>query len=389
MLLLSLASFAGCASTPLNQPDAVSPPSRELRTHFLKFCNLAAAEFSKELAPFPFRNREYADPGTHHMPFFEDAHAVRALAVAYDLTGQRSYLDACRRWCDQMLAYQERMIPAGAYYMNHQRAPGENTGQWNVADSGSIAMAVLATAVRCKDAAEKGRYLRSVRAFADLVIGNYLTPSGGITNGLWPQYDGPWWCSTATFGSLAFLLYDETGDKKFLDVGLSAVRWLGAQDFRRLGPITFEQRPSGTIFYCFELYATGLRYLDLNGPQYTAILPQFDAALTWMREHQKSLQPAVPDYTTQNVDMAGLPYLMLAFARQVPRYRNLVPAADEELRYIGHLLLDHGTPNVSRLLIWEVMTWGMMSYAERLSPGGLHRSSALRIEAAGGSQSAR
>jgi len=32
------------------------------------------------------------------MPFFEDAHAVRALAVACDMTGQQKYLDACRCW---------------------------------------------------------------------------------------------------------------------------------------------------------------------------------------------------------------------------------------------------------------------------------------------------
>ena len=75
------------------------------------------------------------------------------------------------------------------------------------------------------------------------------------------------------------------------------------------------------------------------------------------------------------INYAGLPYLMYVFARGLDKHRSLVAPADGELRYIGNLLLSGGKPNVSRLLVWEVMTWGMMSYAERLSPGALYRSS--------------
>jgi hypothetical protein len=179
----------------------------KFQTRFLMFCDLAAAEFKKEITRFADRNN--ADPATHHMPFFEDAHAVRALAVAYDMTNEQKYLDACRRWSDQIIEYQRRMIPAGAYYMNHSRAPGEDQGQWNVADSGSIAMGVLATAIRCDNPTEKAKYLEPVKPFARLVIENYVGPEGGISNGLWPVYDGQWWCSTATFGTMAFVLYEE------------------------------------------------------------------------------------------------------------------------------------------------------------------------------------
>jgi len=153
----------------------------DFQSRFLTFCDLAAAEINKEITRFADRDNAY--PATHHMLFFEDAHAVRALAVAYDMTGEKKYLDACRRWSDRIIEYQSRMIPAGAYYMNHSRAPGEDRGQWNVADSGSIAMGVLATAIRCKDPAEKAKYLESVKAFAKLVMENYIGPEGGISNG--------------------------------------------------------------------------------------------------------------------------------------------------------------------------------------------------------------
>lgn len=345
----------------------------DFQTQFLTFCDLATAELNKEITPFADRNN--ADPATHHMPFFEDAHAVRALAVAYDMTGNEKYLDACRRWSDRIIEYQRKMIPAGAYYMNHSRAPGQDQGQWNVADSGSIAMGVLATAIRCDDPTEKAKYLNSVRAFAKLVMDNYVGPEGGICNGLWPTYDGQWWCSTATFGTMAFVLYEETGEERYLEVATGALDWMTGQDFREVKPITFQQRPSSIIFYCFELYASGLKHLEPGSRQYQQAMHQIDLALAWMANNQKTRGADVPDYLVRNVDMAGLPYLMYVFARKLPQHRGLTEAADGELRYIGDLLLRDGKPNVSRLMVWEVMTWGMMSYAERLSPGAMHRSS--------------
>jgi hypothetical protein len=367
-LLLSLIHCASPARAKAGQ-NAMA----EFRSRFLKLCDLAAAELRKEITPF--RDRENADPATHHMPFFEDAHAVRALAAAYDMTGKREYLDACQRWADRMVEYQAGMIPAGAYYMNHSRAPGQDDGQWNVADSGSIGMGVLAAAVRSDDAVRKTRCLNSAKAFAKLVMDNYVGENGGIANGLWSAYSGPWWCSSATFGSFAFLLYEETGEEKYLKAARGALEWMISQDFREVKPITFEQRPSGVIFYCFELYALGLKHLRPATPRYDAAIRQIDLALAWMAKNQKSRGAPVPHYLERNVDMAGLPFLMCIFARELPQYRELVSPADRELRYIGDLLLRDGEPNPSRLMVWEVMTWGMMSYAERLAPGAMHRSS--------------
>jgi hypothetical protein len=204
---------------------------------------------------------------------------------------------------------------------------------------------------------------------------NYVGPEGGISNGLWPEYAGQWWCSSATFGTLAFVLYEETGEEQYLKVAKGAMDWLLGQDFRELKPITFQQRPSGTIFYCFELYLAGLKHLPRDGPKYRTLQEQLDLALDWMAKNQKTRGADVPDYTERNVDMAGLPYLMYGFAHQVPRRRTIAAAADGELDYIGTLLLSHGDPNISRLMIWEVMTWGMISHAERLAPGALLRGS--------------
>jgi hypothetical protein len=58
------------------------------------------------------------------MPFFEVAHAIRGLCVAYDITRNIKYLSTCQRWADSVVAFQNQMIPEGAYYMNYGREPG-------------------------------------------------------------------------------------------------------------------------------------------------------------------------------------------------------------------------------------------------------------------------
>jgi len=362
--------------------------TKQFKANFLKFCDLATAELNKPITPF--YSRTDADPATHHMPFFEDAHAVRALAVAYEMTGKRAYLNACKRWADLMIVYQRGMDPVGAYYMNHQRAPGQKTGQWNLADSGSVGMGVLATAKMCKDPADKARYIASAKALAKLALENYVTPEGGIRNGLWPEYDGPWWGSTSIFGTMLFVLYEETGDEQYLKAAKAGVSWLLREDFHDFKPITFEQRPSGIIFYTFEFYLAALKYFPAESPEHRAILKQFDSALEWMARNQKSRGADIPDYVEKNVDLAGLPYLMYGFARANPvaadvsplhlkskevradsrrllqsNGTNLTALADGELDYIGKLLLANGNPNVSKLMVWEVTTWGMLSHAER------------------------
>lgn len=369
--VLPVLSFSGLAiaGEPAKPPDTAA----EFRARFLNLCDLAAAELQKEMTSFRPRERTYADPKTHHMPAFEDAHAVRALAVGYDLTKNRRYLDACKLWSDRMLGYQQRMIPKGAYYMNHSRAPGEDRGEWNVADSGSVGMGVLATAVHCQEPGERARYLDSVQAFARLVMDNYVGREGGFTNGCWSGYRGQWWCSTATFGSLAFRLYEETREEKYRKVAQGAVDWMTQQDFRQVGPITFQQAPASVMYYIFEFYGSALPYLRPATPQYAAALAQIELALDWMAKNQKTRAADVPDYLDRHAHRSGLPGLMYAFARHDPRFRYLEPLADKELRYIYELLYRPGSPNVSILYDWEVLTWGMLSYSEKLSPGSPRR----------------
>ena len=339
----------------------------ELKAEFLKLCDLSRVELHKEK---PLR------PNKGHMWFFAQSYAVRTLAVAYDMTGKEEYLDACKVWSDRMIKYQSTMIPKGAYYMNYYRKPGEDKGEWFVADCASIAMGVLATAVRCTDQAEKDRYLNSVESYAKLVIDNYVGPGGGITDGLWNQFDGEWYCSSGIFGSLVFLLYEETGDKQYLDVALNDLDWLNKLDHRGTKHIGYAKAAPSVIMYSFEAYAPGVRY--------KATMAQVEK---WMAKHQVSRQAKdLPQESWMNytdnrwgVKFGGLPYLMYVFSRHIDAAdgETLRKAADRELRYISSLAFEKQADGSLKLkkTTYQFKVFSMMSYAEKLCPGKLLRSS--------------
>ncbi len=139
LALVVLLWFPGASRMAAARPTA----SDQLRAEFLKMCDAACAELNT-----PERK----------VPFYQDSYAVRALAVAYDLTGDPKYIGACRRWADRMLEYQAGMTPPGAYWMHYGRQPGETKGDWFVADCASIAMGVLATSIRTVEPADRRRY---------------------------------------------------------------------------------------------------------------------------------------------------------------------------------------------------------------------------------------
>ena len=240
--------------------DATPPAPAEFRDAFLNLCDAACKEFAKEITPFEEKHRTVVEPETHHAPFFEDAYGVRALAVAYDITGKPEYLSACQHWANRVITLQEKMTPKGAYYLNYGRPPGATSGDWWVADSGSVAMGILATAARTTDQTDKDRYLDSVKSFAQLVLDHYIAKDGGVTDGLWSHYDGPWWCSTATFSAAAYLLYDQTGDPRYLKVARDGTDWLVAHDFRRNDPPAWDVMGGmpGVVFYIGESHAIAL-----------------------------------------------------------------------------------------------------------------------------------
>ncbi len=365
-LFAILLSFSVSHAVAAPTTDESAPA--DITAEFFRLCDLAAPELLID---------------GRDTPFYAEAYAVRALGAAHDLTADPRYLAAIQAWADRMLAFQKQMIPAGAYYMNYGRKPGADSGNWNVADAASIAMGVLTAAVRAPDPADRARYLASVRAFADLVLDNWVGPGGGIRNGHWPAFDGEWWCSSANFTSLLFLLHDETGDPRDLAVALGAIDWLNRLDMMTAGPMTIAEKGATIPFYILEAYSAAWPHLEAGSERRQLAIAQLDRALAWADEHRAGpdASPAY-DYTDiPALKIGGLPFHMLVAARIFPDRAPLVAAADQEFRYIANLLATH--PNPSRKHIAPIHLQSMpqmaiftlFSLAERVAPGAVYRPS--------------
>jgi len=366
---------------------ASSGTDEEALDEFLSLADIASRALIQEVPP------ESESPGQprlrQHTQHFIDSYAVRALAVAYDLTGRKRYWEACRHWTDQMLRYQSKMIPEGAYYMGYGRKPEESKGNWFVADCSSIAMAVLATAVRCTDESRRKRYLDSARSFAELVMQNWVRESGGITDGFWPKSDKEWWCSSALFAAFAFQMYGLTGEEKYKKVALDAVDWL--LDFEYNGTILyeFEKGAPTTIFYILEAYAAGLPYFEPGSARQKAVFTRFSQTTEWIIWNQT--KEGWWDYDPNNwgVKLNGFPCHLLIYLHHVAdtsrrKLESIAPSGetlpfeklvsnsvDRAFKY----LITHGP---EKTVFTQQVAFAMMSFAEKLSPDELyHKKSAV------------
>lgn len=351
VLMVATLAAALAASGFADEPAA----PEHFRADFLKLCDRACRELNQP---------------TRKIAFYQDSYAIRALAVAHDMTGKAEYLATCREWSDRMIGFQDRMTPRGAYYMNYGRKPDAQTGDWYVADCASIALAVLATAVRTDDPAARSRYFRSVESYAHLVLDNYVGPGGGITDGLWSKFDGEWWCSSGIFASLAFVLHQQTEKDAYRQAGLKAIDWLNRQGFRHAEHIGFKEAAPAVVMYVFEAYSAAMPYLERGTDRYQASLREIRDVLDWMAANQQGRgAPKTWDYASQwGSKLGGLPFHMYIYARHLPDGDKLFAAADQELTHIGRLLAADAKPGLSQLTVFA-----MMSYAERLHPGAMYR----------------
>jgi len=349
------------AALPLVSARADLSTNAEFRAQFFKLCDLEAIKVRDE---------------NNRVPFFVDSYAVRALCAAYDMTGDTNYLDACRDWSARMVADQEKMVPPGAYYMHYNRKPGETTNDWYAADSSSIGMAVLATAVRCQGA-ERKRFLDSATSFADLVVKNYVKPSGGVSDGLWHQSSDAWWCSSGLFGSFLFNLYPNTGDQDYLDTALHVTDWLNNLDLTKEQPFPLSQQGPAMIFYVLENYSAGWPYISQDQARKKAALAKVKWCFDWIGnlENKPIAERRWPPTNGWGMKGSGLPFHQYVFARYLPEDEKLAATGDEEMQRLAPLLFANGTPTLKQLMpIIQLPSFMLMSYAERLAPGAIYKS---------------
>jgi uncharacterized protein YyaL (SSP411 family) len=375
-LCLVLAISALSSFTPAAQADDFT--NTQFRDHFLRLCDLSVKKITSK------KDKD---------PFFQDSYAIRALCVAYDMTGNTNYLNVCRQWSDQMISNQDRMTPPGAYYMNYNRKPGQTNGDWFAADSSSIGMGLVATSVRC-DAAERARLLDSAKKFADLVIARYVKPTGGVTDGCWHQSTNEWWCSSGLFGSFAFNLYANTGDKKYLDAAMGCANWLSHWDLTKKQPFPLKQQGPAMLMYVMECYSAGWPYLSQDAGAKDSAQAKVQWCLNWMTNQQQQpikwvwvqslraprmltrpepaqkipMQGSWPLSRWWGMKFGGLPFHEYIFSHYFSD-DHLKAEGDAQMERLAPLVFAPKKPDMTQLPMFM-----MMSYAERLDPGDIYRS---------------
>lgn len=328
----------------------------ELKRGFFQLCDSAAKQLNAA-------GCASLDTGKKKTPFYIDSYVVRALAAAYDMTGKEAYLEACRTWSDRMITFQEKMIPGDFYYMNYGRKPFETSGNCYSADNGCIAMAVLATAIRCKDRLEKQRYLNSVRSFTQVVLGHYIGAGGGVRNGFWNKFDGEWWCSSGTVGGLLFQLYGETNDSIYLKAGLQVIDWLNRQDLDTTGPMPLEEQGPSLPMYTFEAYAAGVPYIMKQPQIENGANKQINWLMAWASGYH------FKDDGQWGSKYGGIPFHLLVQGRAMGD-KNMLRLADRKLDEVLSLIFENHKPALSQFIAFS-----MLSMAEKISPGIIFRCS--------------
>ncbi len=373
----------------------------ELKIKFFQLCDVAVERFKiPDDLPLSYTSRDGGQLTPKKIAFYCRSYPVRALAVAYDLTGKEEYLTTIKNWSDRMITFQEKMIPKGAYYMNYGRNPFETAGSWYVADCAEIGMGLLATAVRCKEPLEKQRYIKSVETFANLVLENYVGPNGGINNGLWPTYNGEWWASTAYTGPLFFKLYEETGDKRYLNAGLNTVYWFVNLESLRTSSKdsnfikynapgkenpypTKPKQSAGGILNQLHIFNAGYPYIFSNDLEIEKLAhKEIIFFEKWCSENLlgkgESSKFEKYGYDVRNADgvflvggkFGAIPFQIYCLARNGIFHSDMIKIADKELQRIVSMIFKE-----KDLLITEFVGFAMVSMAEKISPGSVLRKS--------------
>ncbi len=177
---------------------------------------------------------ESEEKGTRYW-WYTSAYPIRTLLAAYDIFGEKDYLNAATRILDKLV---EEQLPNGAWHQTYRNKPTSRldkseldsimTTQWmNLADIGSIATA-LGVSIQYVDAHRKEKYEQSLKRFCREWALQWQRPSGGFTNGMESgvarkrEYS----VATATQTAAFTALYCVSGEKQILSVAERAAWYL-------------------------------------------------------------------------------------------------------------------------------------------------------------------
>jgi hypothetical protein len=123
--------------------------------------------------------------------------------------------------------------------------------------------------------------------------------------------------------------------------------------------------------YVLETYSAGLPHLKPGSDARKVALGRISSALNWISDQQSKppRERPWPADVRWGMKFGGLPFHQYVYSPVLPDGAKLAAAADHEMDQLASVAFS-GKLNFSQLPVFM-----MMSYSERLSPGGIYRSS--------------
>ncbi len=162
--------------------------------------------------------------GTPSREWYMIFYPARALLYAYDILGDKRYLDAVIQSTDLYLSEQ---LPNGGFTSNFRQQPAGTlskaefqdilrNGKVNLADNGSNLGAVIQT-VKYLDPAKKIKYIDAIRSWFDNWVSIWALPGGGYGNGIWVGHkvNTPYTMAMSNVATAFSMFYQLTGEDEY------------------------------------------------------------------------------------------------------------------------------------------------------------------------------
>ena len=264
-------------------------------------------------------------------------------------------------YCDRVMSHQGVQGPPEALYMGYGvRVVHGVVDCCCVADQASVANGVLDTIAMYKDHPRAARWLASIERWADWVIREFATQTGGIGVGVLGHKWNPipeYWCATSLFATSLFKLAVLTGKEDYLKRAMAALDWLARFDHTAVEIPKFTECAPEVILYAGEGLVEGLRFVASTlGPQAAKDHPAADklrSMARWLIANQlaEGRWPDPPARGYREYSL-GIPWILFQMNRLIGPDKERTACAE---RCLSHLLRPEG----ERYYGLYVRPWGM------------------------------
>jgi len=310
------------------------------------------------------------------------SYGIRGLIVTYKVTGDKKYLERAIEWCNLVIHLQGTVpikgIPKSmyGYYMGYggEIVNGIPYGFY-IADTISMANAILATAESIEDKKEKECYISSVKSYADYIISTFwLEDSGAFTVGVadrkiylkgvkGKEEFEEYWCATGLGPSLLWWLYDLTNKEIYRKVAIANIKWILKYNFFKREE--FKRYKVSMIFYICEGLLASYAHLPSNSKLHQEVKAHLEEVIKWLLSNQTKEGGWYTDIFQWRAKVPGLPLILKWYYDNIKQDPDIYKAIEKAIQY---LTTETSKKELSMFKDVQTMCFAAISWAYFVKP---------------------